>query len=365
MEPTVYLLCWEKRTGHYLVKQPEVQSVEKIFGPMAGKEKKVLKTFERRKGNTGIILSGEKGLGKSLFCRHLMLQCLESYIPVIIVRDLIPGTANFIQSIGQPCMFVFDEFEKIFTKNDDDSDQPDNQVQFLSLLDGTGGAKRLFVITCNELWKINEYFVDRPGRFFYHFRFTPPDGPLVVKYLKALGAKLKKEEIDKLNNIASFMSLNFDVLHAIAEEIKAGYSLDETLNDLNISNGSERSKTMQVTVITEDNKTLTNFEEDYFDPTREGVYVHLYNPASNPDWDASLCGGNIMTKRLKFKETNEKGEAIYTLSNLEDAHDIKWFNNAGKKLANKKVKIKEISIKIMPRQERTQLFRARQIYDYV
>ena len=194
--------------------------------------------------------------------------------------------------------------EKIFTKNDDDSDQPDNQVQFLSLLDGTGGAKRLFVITCNELWKINEYFVDRPGRFFYHFRFTPPDGPLVVKYLKALGAKLKKEEIDKLNNIASFMSLNFDVLHAIAEEIKAGYSLDETLNDLNISNGSERSKTMQVTVITEDNKTLTNFEEDYFDPTREGVYVHLYNPASNPDWDASLCGGNIMTKRLKFKETN-------------------------------------------------------------
>jgi hypothetical protein len=187
---------------------------------------------------------------------------------------------------------------------------------------------------------------------------------LVVKYLKSLGAKLKTEDINKINNIASFMSLNFDVLHAIAEELKAGYSLDESLTDLNISNGSDHNKIIQVTAIDKDNKVYTNFEEDYFDPAREGVYIHLYNPTANPDYEPPVAGGNIFVKRLKFKETNEKGEAIYTLGNLTDGHNITWFDNAGSKLKGKKVDLKEISVKLLPRKERTNLYRAQQIYDF-
>ena len=39
----------------------------------------------------------------------------------------------------------------------------------LSLFDGLDNGKKLFVITCNEVERLNAYLLNRPGRFHYHF----------------------------------------------------------------------------------------------------------------------------------------------------------------------------------------------------
>lgn len=65
---------------------------------------------------------------------------------MIIVDCPIPGISNFLSSIEQEVVIIFDEFEKTFARNDDG----DPQVELLSLFDGVDDGKKLFVITCND-----------------------------------------------------------------------------------------------------------------------------------------------------------------------------------------------------------------------
>ena len=45
------------------------------------------------------MLSGQKGIGKSLFMRILASKGIEAGYPVITVSDPIPGVSNFLASI--------------------------------------------------------------------------------------------------------------------------------------------------------------------------------------------------------------------------------------------------------------------------
>ena len=59
-----------------------------------------------------MILSGHKGIGKSLFAKLLSIEAIRNGIPVIIADKYIPGIAAYIESIDQRVMVLFDEFDK-------------------------------------------------------------------------------------------------------------------------------------------------------------------------------------------------------------------------------------------------------------
>lgn len=228
-----YDVAFHKMQGFFLTARPDlVVKEEKIYGNHKKRAEKVLKSFEQCDRNFGVILSGQKGIGKSLLARLLAEEGISRGLPVITVSDYIPGIATFLSSIEQEVIVIFDEFEKTFSKIED---KPDPQEEMLSLFDGLDGGKKLFVITCNEVRRLNEFMVDRPGRFHYHFRMGAPTDSEIREYMED---KLQKEswgEIDRIINFSRTTEVTYDYLRAIAFDLNQGYTLEECLADLNIS----------------------------------------------------------------------------------------------------------------------------------
>lgn len=227
-----YEVNFHKMMGFFLTSHSElVVNEEKIYGSTPSKVEKVLRGFQAVDRNFGVILSGRKGIGKSLFARQLAIRAKDYGLPLILVPTYYPGIANFISSIEQEVIVLFDEFEKTFASQENSNPQE----EMLSLFDGIDNGKKLFIITCNELYKLNSYLLNRPGRFHYHFVLGNPNPDEIKEYMTD---KLKPEchhLIKKLIGFSLNVDLTYDVLRAIAFELNMGYSFEETLMDLNIS----------------------------------------------------------------------------------------------------------------------------------
>lgn len=232
-----YRVTFNSMTGYSLERRSDLEVIEeKVYGKHEEKIDKVMRNYKRSVKNFGVILSGKKGIGKSLFARMLSKSAIDQGMPVVIVDDDYPGLSDYIDSINQEIMVLFDEFEKNFRRNSSNNDDGNVQDKLLSLFDGTSNGKKLFVITCNDLYQLSDYLVNRPGRFHYHFRFGYPDAEQVKQYMED---KLKPEfaaEIDKVVRFASLVPTNFDCLRAIAFEINSGETFESAMEDLNIVN---------------------------------------------------------------------------------------------------------------------------------
>lgn len=227
-----YEVNFSKFTGFFLTKHPElVVNEEKIYGSSETKVKKILNSFAHTDRNFGVILSGPKGVGKTLFARILANHAVEANLPLLIVSQYIPGIASFIASIEQEVIVLFDEFEKTFAA----SDEYKPQDEMLSLFDGIDAGKKLFIITCNETARLSDYLLNRPGRFHYHFTLTNPSADEIAEYLSDKLDAQYHHYIDQVIGFSFGGSITYDCLRAIAFELNNGYTLEETIADLNIS----------------------------------------------------------------------------------------------------------------------------------
>lgn len=279
-----YKVGFGQFTGFFLEKQHDLEIKEdKIYGVHEEKANKVLNRFEKSCKNLGVILSGDKGIGKSLFARLLAQKAIQNGIPVILVDDFIPGIDDFLNDIKNEVLVLFDEFDKAFAKSKD----KDPQSKMLSLFDGTSSGKKLFVVTCNNYRDLNEYLINRPGRFHFHFRFEYPTADEVKGYLRD---KLDEKYHSEINKVASFsrkIKLNYDCLSAIALELNEGETFQDAIKDLNIVNTSERQNTYKLTLFTEegvvfssDNATLDLFSGEnnniwVEDSANNGIYINF------------------------------------------------------------------------------------------
>jgi len=232
-----YVVRFDKMQGFFLESHSDMEIHEdKVYGAHLSKVDKCLNSFCKTNRNLGVILSGAKGIGKSLFAKLLGRASVEKGYPLIIVDKFIPDIASFIEEIDQEVVVLFDEFDKTFDNIKVGDNEASPQSALLTLFDGVAAGKKLYVVTCNELRGLNDYLVNRPGRFHYHFRFEYPEADEIREYLQD---KLDSEYWSEIPSIIAFSrktNLNYDCLRAIASEIQNGETFVSAIKDLNIVN---------------------------------------------------------------------------------------------------------------------------------
>jgi hypothetical protein len=201
--------------------------VPKLYGDTAKNAARIIRTYLDRPNSTGVMLTGEKGSGKSLLAKTLSIEAANLEIPTLIINAPWTGDVfnKFLQDIEQPCVILFDEFEKVYDNED--------QEKALTLLDGVFPSRKLFVITCNDKWRVNEHMRNRPGRIYYMLDFKGLGADFITEYCQ--DNLENKEHIEKIVAISAlFEQFNFDMLKALIEEMnRYGETPQEALQMLN------------------------------------------------------------------------------------------------------------------------------------
>lgn len=188
------------------------EPLKKLYGDTQKNSTRILRTYLDRTVSTGVMLTGEKGSGKSLLAKTLSIDAAAMGIPTIIINNNWTGDVfnKFLQDIEQPCVILFDEFEKVYDNED--------QEKALTLLDGVFPSRKLFVITCNDKWRVNEHMRNRPGRIYYMIDFKGLEPLFIEEYCQDV--LINKSYISKIVEIAAlFEQFNFDMLKALVEEM--------------------------------------------------------------------------------------------------------------------------------------------------
>ena len=283
----VYTVCFAKMSGFYLEQHADIEIGEKVYGVYEAKVEKVLRSFGEFSRSLGVILSGNKGIGKSLFAKMLSVRAIQCGLPVLIVDRFIPGIASYIESIEQEVVVMFDEFDKTFGEVSTGDNEANPQAGLLSLFDGIAQGKKLFVITCNQLRSLNDYLINRPGRFHYHFRFDYPSDDEIREYLDDKLNPKYKGEIEKVVAFAKRVNLNYDCLRAIAFELNTGEPFERAIGDLNIINMNEEQ--YNITIYFANGKKYV----------RKNMYMDLFDRESTADfWAYGDNGDNDL--RVEF-----------------------------------------------------------------
>lgn len=291
-----YAVRFNPEAGFFLEEYGNIAINEKrVYGQHTEKLEKVLSTFDRINRNLGVLLSGEKGIGKTLFIKMLAIEALKKDISVIVVDKYYDGISSFLRKIDQEVLVLFDEFEKRFgvdnnTRSINDSCSMgfggglgmgmneslqlgfliSHQSEILKLFDGISTGKKMFILTCNEINTINNYLIDRPGRIHYHFRFTYPTPKDIMEYLKDNINPEYQDQCQIILNYSFLTKISYDALRAIVFEINSGINAEEAVKYLNISRDVRSSPEFAVSLVYSRGRssvpqmnTLNFFTEDF------------------------------------------------------------------------------------------------------
>lgn len=249
-----YHINFDPNEGYALSKEKPLSEItEKVYGQHQAKAHKIMGTFLHLDRSLGVLISGEKGIGKSLTSRLLMEDAISRGYPVILVDEAHPYLAKFLGSIDQEAVFVFDEFEKTFDVNDHDESET-TQEDLLPLFDGMSSAKHLRVLTANEVNKVSSFLLNRPGRIHYHLKYDSIDTDTYTEYLSDnLTNPDYRKDIDQIATYCNAFALSFDELRAVCLELNLSTGetpFAEVLEDVNINSKDEHSVLYRPVTIT-------------------------------------------------------------------------------------------------------------------
>ena len=322
LPPKTFALKVDQNRGFYLEVVDDFRLPPKIYGNTIKLTDRILNTFSLRENSTGVLLVGEKGSGKTLLARSLSLSGANRDIPTIVINSAYTGDQfnSLIQSINQPCIVLFDEFEKVY-----DSEA---QEKILTLLDGVFQSKKLFILTSNDKFKIDVNMRNRPGRVYYLLDFKGLDENFIREYCADNLKNLSHlEELVKISSL--FDTFNFDLLVAFVEELnRYDESPTELLPILNAKpeycSGSNyevksiffRGLEVPLSSINTHNLSGHNFNlanDDWaldctlvFEPGDAEVRDKLGQSKDSYVYDVDFIHNMVLCGRVKFKSPDDK-----------------------------------------------------------
>ncbi len=235
-----YALKMDPTGKLYLEQIEDFKMPDRLFGSIAKTAERVVKTYADRTGVTGMLLTGEKGSGKTLLGKKVALDLMANNDqPIIVVNIPISGDSFgiFLQKLGKPVTLFFDEFEKTYAREE-------YQNGLLTILDGVYPIKMLAILTSNDQSKMISPLLDRPGRVYYKIDYKGLEYAFIMEY--AAEKLTNKDHLAELGRLATMADLNFDQLQALIEEMnRYDESVKEAVQLLNISiGGGSRSLTV-------------------------------------------------------------------------------------------------------------------------
>lgn len=280
LPPRVYTVEFNTLAGFYLtVTKDELTLPEKIYGRTHERVEKCICTYKDRDTSTGVLLTGDKGTGKTLLMSLLANRVIDELnLPVILIKESFHGGQfnSFIEDIGE-CALVFDEFGKMYSNQSHQEDSV-SQDSLLSLMDGVDKTKRLIILTENKEFDISTFMLNRPSRVYYHFRYSKLDEDSIIGYCKdhEVDSKIVNDIIDISRRSSIF---SFDMLQSIVEEhLRFDCSIDEVVQDLNIDISQEFGSNIEILSVV---RTTTKEQRVLYGspvvvkPDRELNYTHI------------------------------------------------------------------------------------------
>jgi SpoVK/Ycf46/Vps4 family AAA+-type ATPase len=173
---------------------------------------RVITYWNNSNRNLGILLNGIKGSGKTVTGKLIANQLK---LPIILIDDNASELIDYLKTFDFPCVLFFDEYEKVFVK--DDSDDPDYSI--LSLMDGASSDfnRKLFILTTNDL-EIDDNLISRPSRIRYCKEYKTLSVEIIKNYINDnLNDKSKVEELCEVIN--ELEDCTIDILKAIIEDM--------------------------------------------------------------------------------------------------------------------------------------------------
>jgi len=280
---------------------------EKLYGNCTQNADRIVETFSKRAQSTGVLLTGEKGSGKTLLAKTLSTKLAEINVPTLVINQPWCGEGfnNLLQSIHQPMLVLFDEFEKVYDR--------DRQDKILTLLDGVFNTRKMFVFTCNDRWGINTYMRNRPGRIFYSLDFDGLSLDFIREFCQdTLNDQSKVDSVCQIAGLAK--KFNFDMLKSLVEEMnRYNESAKESLRMLNIevTDGFYKYSVK----ITQNGKAL--------DPKLFAPNVWEGNPLDPDGFSVAVSSNPDMLQGLRSRiEYNDDPEEVADLAEDFDYDDI-------------------------------------------
>ena len=175
---------------------------KKIYGNVERLAIRVWNTFAVTKKSTGIMLTGNKGSGKTILGEIISNLAIDRGLPVYMITeiDITLELVSYIRNLNHCVVFL-----------------------------DVNSSCKLFILTENSLDRISIFIKDRPGRIRYHLDFEKLGIDIYEDYLitNPVDPNFKKD-LDNLYFKAKEFS--FDILGAIVSEHLR--FPNETLEDL-------------------------------------------------------------------------------------------------------------------------------------